>query len=182
VAPAIETLYAAYKDKVEFFLIYIREAHPTEERAGGRPGRSAGVDVSQPRTADERALVAGDCLKALRLSLPTLVDGMDGAVEKAYGGWPAGTVILDVGGRVCFHSRGPSGAKPKEAEAILKQLLANGGRMPAAMEPAPTPPGPAPAAPAPPPAPGAAGKPSAAGPEGRPAASQPASRESRPAD
>ena len=34
-----------------------------------------------------------------------------------------------VDGRLAFHSRGPSGAKPKDAEKALKELLANKGKL-----------------------------------------------------
>jgi len=53
-----------------------------------------------------------------------LIDTMDGAAEKAYGGWPAGTAVVDLEGKIALSSRGPSGARPKEAEKALKAILA----------------------------------------------------------
>jgi len=141
VAPAIETLYAAYKDKVQFFLVYVREAHPVDARPGvdGRPGNPARGDpnIRQPRTMDERSRAATECLKGLKLTLPCLIDNIEGTTEKAYGAWPAVTTVVDIDGKVCFYSRGPGGAKPKEAETALKQLLANDGKF-AGAAPAPS--------------------------------------------
>jgi type I thyroxine 5'-deiodinase len=154
VVPAIEALYAAYKDKVDFFLVYVREAHPVDARPGqeGRPGNPSrgDPDIRQARSIDDRTVAATQCVANMRFSLPLLLDNMEGTTEKAYGGWPAATAIVDVDGKICFQSHGPGGARPKEAEAVLKQLLANGGKFagaPAAAEKQ-TPPAQQPAPPA----------------------------------
>lgn len=115
-------MYAAYKNKVQFFLIYIREAHP-EERRNGKP-------IGQPKTLDQRAILATQCTTELKLSLPILMDTMAGVADKAYGGRPDRICVVDVDGRVAYHSkRGPWGFKPKVAEEVLKKILANGGRI-----------------------------------------------------
>jgi hypothetical protein len=135
-------LYVAYKDKVEFFLVYIREARPVEKASDGRTApRPAGPEIAPPRTQDERVIAATACLKGLKLSLPVLVDTMEGTAEKAYAGWPAGTAVIDPDGKIAFYSRGPNGAKPKEAEEVLKQLLAAAPK-PAPAEPPKTRPAP----------------------------------------
>lgn len=82
-----------YKDKVEFLVIYIREAHPTDGwwLGGGVPGTAmkiarlkAATDVSDPKTMEERTAVAARCANELGYGIRTLVDGMDDAVNKAY--------------------------------------------------------------------------------------------------
>lgn len=123
----MEALYKAYKDRAEFFLVYIREAHPVPEGPSGGASSSRaprGPDVKQTKTVEERALVASECIRNLGLSLPVLIDKMEGVFLRAYGGYPAGTTVVDLDGRVVFYSHGPGGCKPKEAEAALKKILA----------------------------------------------------------
>jgi len=62
--------------------------------------------------------------------MPFLIDGMDGAVEKAYVGHPNRIYVVDIDGRVAMKGpRGPWGADITGAEKALKEILANGGRM-----------------------------------------------------
>ena len=131
----LENLYKAYRKKAAFFLVYIREAHPVEETLG--PGgerrklrrRQRRVpDINQHKKLADRVLAATDCVKNLKLSVPVLIDDMRGTAEKAYGGWPDRLCIVDIHGRIAYHSaRGPWGFVPAHAEAALKQILANGG-------------------------------------------------------
>ncbi len=116
----------AYKAKAEFFLVYIREAHPARKTADGprQRDRRGGLEITQPESVEERALVASKCLRDLKLTLPCLIDTMEGDFLKPYGGYPAGTVVIDRQGTVRFSSRGPGGARPKDAEKVLKELLA----------------------------------------------------------
>ena len=122
----MEALYKAYKDnkQVAIYLVYIREAHPAEEwKTGGRRRFKGNPDISQHKSLQDRILAASKCMEGLKLTLPILVDGMDGAAEKAYRGRPAATAIVDLGGKLAFYSRGPWGAKPDEADKVLKSLL-----------------------------------------------------------
>jgi len=131
----VETLYKAYKDNAHFFLVYIREAHPSPEK--GSPGeprakeqlkRLGDKGITQPKTMDERVIAADKCMKDLKLTIPILLDSIEGDYLNAYGGWPAGTVVIDIDGKVAYWNRGaPNGAKPTEAEAALKKLLSAGG-------------------------------------------------------
>ena len=61
---AIEKLAKTYKDKAHIYVVYIREAHPTD---GWRMASNdkAGICVQQPRTLLERVAVAGQCCTAL---------------------------------------------------------------------------------------------------------------------
>ena len=64
-------------------------------------------------------------MEGLKLTLPILIDGMDGVAEKAYKGKPAATAVVDKHGKIAFYSHGPRGAQPKQADAVLKKLLAS---------------------------------------------------------
>jgi hypothetical protein len=112
----------SYKDKAEFFLVYIREAHPDMKEND--------KEIGQPKNLEERSIVASKCVSELKLSVPIIIDSMDGVVEKAYRGWPDRMCIVDLDGKVAYYgAKGPKGFKPKEGEEALKKLLANGGRI-----------------------------------------------------
>lgn len=117
-------MYVSYKDKTQFFLVYISEAHPDLLK-----GDIAGI-TGQPKDIGERAILATQCVSELKLSLPVLLDSMEGVAEKAYRGLPDRICIVDLNGKVAYYSaRGPWGFKPKEAEEALKKLLAQGGHI-----------------------------------------------------
>lgn len=118
-------MYVAYKDKVQFFLVYISEAHPDILEEQG-----VGDITGQPKDIGERAILATQCVSELKLSLPVLLDSMDGVAEKAYQGLPDRICIIDLDGKVAYYSeRGPWGFKPDEAKEDLKNLLDQDGRI-----------------------------------------------------
>ncbi len=83
-----------------------------------------GVVYAQPRTAEERAKVAGDCRKGLKLSMPMLLDGMDNAANEAYAAWPDRLYIVGKDGRIAYKGApGPAGFNPAEMEQALAKLL-----------------------------------------------------------
>jgi type I thyroxine 5'-deiodinase len=64
------------------------------------------------------------------MTIPCLVDEIDNAVDKAYSGAPDRLCVVDIDGKVAYHSkRGPWGFKPKDAEKALKEILANNGKV-----------------------------------------------------
>jgi hypothetical protein len=117
-------LYVSYRDKVEFLLVYISEAHP-ELLTGGKDGIKG-----MPKDMGQRAILATKCVSELKLSLPIVLDSMGGVAEEAYKGQPDRICIVDLDGKVAYYSkRGPRGFKPDEASEELKKLLAKGGRI-----------------------------------------------------
>jgi hypothetical protein len=109
---------------VQFLGIYVREAHPTD---GWRMSSNdkAGIAVAQPRSAKERTEVAGRCCKALKMTMPLLVDDLDDSVGHAYSGMPDRLYMIDRGGKVAYKGgRGPFGFNAGEMEqALLMNLL-----------------------------------------------------------
>lgn len=80
--------------------------------------------------------VAKACHDGLNMTIPCLVDGMDDAVDAAYSGAPDRLCVVDIDGKVAYHSkRGPWGFKPRDAEKALKAVLANDGRVRPATDP-----------------------------------------------
>lgn len=84
--------------------------------------------VEDPITDEERALVAGTCVKDLKLPMTALVDRVDDVVGKAYGGWPDRLYLIGKDGKIAFAGdRGPFGFKPdawEEAITAEKEKIA----------------------------------------------------------
>ncbi len=131
----MEALYKAYKDKAQFFLVYLREAHPSAEKAKAKTGqadppkrRRGDLGITQPKTMAERVIAADKCMKGMKLTIPILLDSIECDYIKAYTGFQAGTVVIDRDGKIAYWVRGgPWSCKPAEAEKALKKLLAGGG-------------------------------------------------------
>jgi hypothetical protein len=120
-------MYAAYGDHADFFVIYIREAHPTDgwQVPGNLKER---VEYEQPQTYAARKNVASACVTNLNLTISTLVDSMDNAAERIYNAWPERLYVLSAEGRVVYQgARGPYGFDPDELECFLKDYLAGSG-------------------------------------------------------
>jgi len=118
----MDRLYAAYHDRVEFFVVYINEAHPSDGRVVPANTR-AGISVKEPTTTPERQQLADRACKELKLTWPCLVDDMKNSVNQAYAAWPTRLYIVDPDGRIAVAGGpGPRGLAPsmKEAEEWLK--------------------------------------------------------------
>lgn len=76
-----------YGDRVQFLVVYIREAHAldSEEPMGG----GSAPLLEDPITLGERQQAATTCVTKLELaSIPAVVDGTDDAINVAYHAWP----------------------------------------------------------------------------------------------
>ncbi len=114
---SLRKLYEQYHDTVQFLMIYIREAHPTD---GWYLGKH---HIRNHRSMDERREVAGQCEIALQYGIPTLVDEMDDAVMTAYAAFPDRLYLVDVDGRVAYAGgRGPWGFRPTQLERAIDAL------------------------------------------------------------
>ena len=116
-------MYARFKDRVDFYAVYIREAHPSDGWSMESNER-VGIKVAQPKTSKERTQVASHCCAALDMAIPLLVDDIDDTVGRAYSGFPDRLYLLDRTGRVAYKGgRGPFGYKPRELEQTLVMIL-----------------------------------------------------------
>ena len=103
-----------------FLFVYIREAHPTDEWQMDENVKE-GVLFAQATTHTERTTVATACRKALELTMPVIVDGIDDRVDNAYAGWPERIFAVDAAGRVAYAAKqGPWGFKPDELGVWLE--------------------------------------------------------------
>lgn len=108
-----------------FYAVYILEAHPSDVWQMESNVKDKVVFAS-PKDEEERALLAGSCVRKLGIKFPALIDGFDNTTEKAYTGWPDRIYLIDGHGRVAFKSRpGPFGFKPDELKAALVRLAGN---------------------------------------------------------
>jgi len=118
----VQKLYDEYKDRAQFLLVYIREAHPDSLVLTLQDGEQVLEKIGQTSTIAERSHRAGQCVAALKLSLPAVVDREDNAVNKAYAGWPIRLVVVDTEGQIAYYGgRGPAGFKPAEVKAWLEE-------------------------------------------------------------
>ena len=105
-----------------FYAVYILEAHPTDVWQM-RSNIKDKVLFASPKNAEERALVAGACVRKLGIKFPAVIDGFDNTTEKAYTGWPDRLYLINSEGRVVYKSKpGPFGFKPADLEAAIKRL------------------------------------------------------------
>jgi peroxiredoxin len=115
-------LYAAYKDRVHFYLIYMREAHPTD----GWTMPNNPFQVASPKSLEERQKIARDFVQKIGIAMPVLVDGIDDAVGKTYAGWPNRMYIIDAKGNIADKgTAGPGGVSNslRRARSVLDGLL-----------------------------------------------------------
>ena len=119
----MEKIYQANKDKAEFVLVYIKEAHP-EDGWKVRQNEKAGIKIDQPKTWESRGAVATTCATKLELSIPVVVDEIDNKTGMAYAGWPDRLYIVGSDGKIAYKGGpGPGGFKAQELAEKLDALL-----------------------------------------------------------
>ena len=82
------------------------------------------VVFASPKTEDDRAFIAGACVRKLGIEFPAVLDEFGNSTEQAYTGWPDRLYLIDAQGRVAYKSKpGPFGFKPDQLEAALARTL-----------------------------------------------------------
>lgn len=120
-----EELHSKYKDRVHFYLVYVREAHPID----GRKIANNQFQVKSPQTLEERQTIARDFAERLEISIPVLVDTIDDKVERAYSCWPNRMYIIGADGQIADKgTAGPGGvaSSVRRAPDMLDSLLEEG--------------------------------------------------------
>ena len=121
---ALHDLWGRYRDRVEFFVVYVREAHP-EDGWVLSANREQEIALPDPSSPDERAGVAATCAARFAIRIPILVDELDDEAARAYGGWPDRLYLIGRDGRIAFQGEeGPMGFRPEELEAAIERELA----------------------------------------------------------
>lgn len=120
----LNELYATYKDQVQFYIVYIREAHPAR---GWQVPNNLVEDIlyDEPSTDDERTEVASACQIGLDLHMPMLVDSIDNDIDEKYVGLPMRLFLVDQAGKIAYAGeKGPWGWDDVGFEAVLKETIA----------------------------------------------------------
>jgi hypothetical protein len=120
----LNELYAKYKDQVQFYLIYIREAHPAQ---GWQVPNNLIEDIlyDEPATDDERTEVAAACQIDLGIDMPMLVDSIANDIDNNYVGLPMRQFLIDEDGKIVYAGKkGPFGWDDEGFEEELKKLIA----------------------------------------------------------
>jgi iodothyronine deiodinase-like protein len=119
--PALNKLYDQYRDKIEFLVVYITEAHPSDVWQMESNIKDKVVFAS-PRSEDERASVAGTCVRKLGIKIPALLDEFGNTTEAGYTAWPDRLYLVDRSGRITYKSKpGPFGFKPDDLQAAMRK-------------------------------------------------------------
>ncbi len=99
------------------------EAHPTDVWQMQSNVKDK-VLFASPKNEEERAFVAGACVRKLGIEFPAVLDEFNNATEQAYTGWPDRLYLIDAQGRVAYKSKpGPFGFKPDELKAALERIV-----------------------------------------------------------
>ena len=99
----LNEIYEELKDRVQFYCVYIQEAHPTD----GRQTAQNLIDkvlYEQPKSIEEREELAQVCVLRLDTKMPMLLDNMSNEVDRLYAALPDRLYLLDEHGVVIFRT------------------------------------------------------------------------------
>jgi len=103
--------------------VYITEAHPSDVWQM-QSNIKEQVVFASPKDEEERAMVAGACVRKLGIQIPAVIDQFGNSTEFAYTGWPDRLYLIDKTGRVVYKSKpGPFGFKSEELQAAIEKLV-----------------------------------------------------------
>jgi iodothyronine deiodinase-like protein len=112
-----------YAEKIAFFIVYIKEAHP-EDGWALRYNRRSGIGLQDPQSTEERTEIAASCALRMRTSIPVLIDEINNEVARQYGGWPDRLYLVGKDGRIAFQGgEGPFGFKPEQLDQAIQAEL-----------------------------------------------------------
>ena len=122
----VDKVFDRFKDRAQFLLVYVREAHPDSILSViGENGREALQKIPQPKDLSTRVSNASFCQRTKDLEIPIAVDKIDNRVGKAYAGWPNRMVVVGTDGKILFATDpSPSGTNAQKLRAWLADNLA----------------------------------------------------------
>ena len=114
--------YETHKDRMNFFCIYINEAHPDD---GWQIKVNLDADIihNQPSTIEERADIAEVCQLDLRLNMPVLLGDIENETDLSYAARPVRLFVLDEDGVIVHRSGvGPRDLDVEGALAAIEKI------------------------------------------------------------
>lgn len=121
---ALHDLYDCVGDRVAFVVVYVREAHPEDGWVVSH-NRDEDIRVDDATTDEERVELATTCALRLAIRMPVVIDPIDDAVCRAYGGYPDRLALVGRGGVLRYLAEeGPWGFRPEDLEAAIEAELA----------------------------------------------------------
>jgi thiol-disulfide isomerase/thioredoxin len=121
-----DPLYQKYQEKVNFLMVYTREAHPESTIYVNRDGEAVLEKIEQTDDLAERMDHARVCGPTLKFTFPTVVDKEDNRVNEAYAGWPSRFVVVSAEGRLVYDGGpGPWGFQPEALDEWLAAKVGN---------------------------------------------------------
>jgi hypothetical protein len=114
-------IYNDYKEHADFLTVYVREAHPTDEwQMKSNLKEKDDVCYAQPKTLEQRLVIANDFTKRFKFPLPFGIDDMSNAANDAYAAWPERLYIIDESGHIAYRGgMGPFNYNPAEVREWL---------------------------------------------------------------
>jgi len=114
-------IYEDYKEHADFLTVYVREAHPTDEwQMKSNLKDKDDVCYAQPKTLEQRLVIANDFTKRFKFPLPFGIDDMSNAADNVYSAWPERLYIIDESGRIAYRGgMGPFNYRPAEVREWL---------------------------------------------------------------
>jgi type I thyroxine 5'-deiodinase len=107
---------------VAFLAVYITEAHPSDVWQMESNIKDKVVFAS-PKNEEQRAEIAGTCVRKLNIEFPAVLDEFGNSTEQAYTGWPDRMYLIDTNGRVAFKSKpGPFGFNAEKLATALSRV------------------------------------------------------------
>lgn len=89
--PSMKKLYAEYRDRVGFAILYVREAHP-------------GDRYKQPHTFDEKMRHARALKERDAIPFPIAVDDIEGLLHRSLDPKPNAAYVMDDDGRIAYRT------------------------------------------------------------------------------
>jgi hypothetical protein len=122
---SLHEMWERYGDRVDFAVVYIKEAHP-EEGWVVTPNRDEDILVNDPNSDEERQAVATECALRLKIRMPVVIDPIDNQIARAYGALPDRLYLVSRGGSIAYQgAAGPFGFKPPDLESAIQAELEN---------------------------------------------------------
>ena len=116
-------MYERWSGKVEFLVVYIKEAHP-EDGWVVSMNRDENIVIEDPVTKEDRVDAAESCAINLAVKIPVLVDEMDDRIASAQGALSDRLYLINQDGQIEFQGEpGPWGFDPNQLEAAIGELF-----------------------------------------------------------